>query len=70
MRISLDRKVGDLTVLEFQDFLHDLDDDNGTLEDSCPSPQDIDLANRIQDLSVRQMVIVMRHSLPRGKPAP
>jgi hypothetical protein len=45
LRSCLEKKVGDLTLLEFQDFLWDLDDD-GKLECLSPEPEEIDLCKQ------------------------
>ncbi len=68
LRSDIEKKVGDLTVLEFQDFLWDLNDDDGTLDRLSPKPEEIDLANKIGDLPLRKFITVMKHSLPRGEP--
>jgi len=66
--VALDRKVCDLTVLEFQDLLDSLEDSEST--SSCAPPEQIDIAARVGDLTVRQLVSVLRYSLPRGIPNP
>ena len=68
LRSDLEKKVGDLTVQEFQDFLWDLNDDDGTLSRLAPKPDEIDIANKIGDLTLRKFITVMRDSLPQGEP--
>jgi hypothetical protein len=60
----LDRKVADLTVLEMQDVLIALE----AGEPDGAQPEEIDIANTIGQLTVRQFITAFTHSQPRGLP--
>jgi hypothetical protein len=65
----LDKKVGDLTILEFQDLLDAIDEDDGSMGNRLNvNLEAVDLANRLCDLSGRTLVAIMRNSVPRGLP--
>lgn len=63
----LNRKLADLTVLEFQGLLDSVDNEETLL--GTP-PEEIDIATPVCELTVRQLITVLRHDLPRGLPKP
>jgi hypothetical protein len=65
----LERKVCGLTVLELSELLDSLED-HDNYRDKRSEPENIDLANLVEDLSVRQFMTVLIDSLPRGEPMP
>jgi len=66
VRRILEKNFGDLTVLEFQTLMVALEDSKYQAMGS--RPETIDLANRLVDLTVKQFVTAVTHSLPRGIP--
>lgn len=64
----LDRRVSDLTVLQLREILDTMEDSNIAV--MRVKPDELDLANRIGDLTVRQLMTAMIDFLPRGTPLP
>lgn len=60
----LDRKVAGLTVLQMQDVWIALE----AGEPDGFQPEEIDIANTIGQLSVRQFITAFTHSQPSGLP--
>lgn len=64
----LDKRVADLTVLEFQELLNAMEESEASA--LRVKPDKLDLANRVGDIPVRCFMALLIDSVPQGNPLP